>query len=119
MDERQLDRQRAYSERAMVEEAFERIFLTYAEHRSFAPGDIVLKEDDERMLMWISKGAVEGVVHEAYDTQHQHRYHPMGNNIQAVPADQPWITLSSKRMRRPHVMMFGCRSVLGASQYLQ
>ena len=119
MDERQLDRQRAYSERALVEEAFERIFLTYAERRSFAPGDIVLKEDDERMLMWISKGAVEGVVHEAYDTQHQHRYHPMGNNIQAVPADQPWITLSSKRMRRPHVMMFGCRSVLGASQYLQ
>ena len=126
MDERQLDRQRAYSERALVEEAFERIFLTYAERRSFAPGDIVLKEDDERMLMWISKGAVEGVVHEAYDTQHQHRYHPMGNNIQAVPAaagrpwqgDQPWITLSSKRMRRPHVMMFGCRSVLGASQYL-
>jgi hypothetical protein len=68
-----------YRQRNMLHESFFNIFLLYGERRSFAPGDIVLHErTDERVLMYVSSGAVQGVINEICDANHQ--YHPMGLN---------------------------------------
>ena len=89
------------------------IFRTFGVRREFAPGSTVLEEkSDERVIMLLSKGAVESVVHEIYDAQH--RYHPMGCNI---PTDS---TTNSHHcsQRRPNMTMRGCGSILGSSQFL-
>ena len=95
----------------LVQNTFIDIFRTYGVRRTFAPGAIVLQEkSDERLIMLLSKGAVESCVHEIYDVQH--RYHPMGCNFNDNSH------LCHCFQRRPNMTMRGCGSILGSSQFL-
>jgi hypothetical protein len=58
-------------------------------------------------------GAVEGVVHEAFEGHSEKPYHPMGNTI---PDAMDRGVLSSVRV--PAITLLGRHSVLGASGFL-
>jgi len=95
------------------ETSFRKVFLQHGQPLMYKRHEIVLHERDQPdMLLLITSGSVQGVVHEITgENTSKNQYHALGC---VIPAEE----LGGDKCRRPAIMMLGEGHVIGASQFV-